>query len=898
MTSRSFSTRRSHSAETANTDQAAFGQPNEVENPNSYGIWGRYEDAPVAIASNENEIHAALQQRYSEEDEPQQRANTSHADRHQGWDTVEMRQNIDPNLVHHSHPHNHHHRFHLPSLHHQEQASAGPNPETQANQPQQQSIQQNQQSSQHLQTPAALYNNHSLETMSDVYPGNAHDISNQYMSRIPDTEDPNTPLVMYSSQPGMGGQHIFVQQQNAGIHPGHSPAHHNHNTSTSSQNESKMHHDVSDPNLANAFDEVHGRSSGHIAQHGHQIPIRIGHLFKRPLIRQWVLQDKVYREIDDREPSQFELFFDLVMVGIIHKLADGAAEAATGLNVAKFILCFYPAWSVWSDTRAYMNVSGTDDVWQRIYTLLIMVLLVGYAANVTGIHIEKEIGETGAAMGEALESTSSEAHRRAWMTAVETIGASVMKRSSSGGGEEAPLKLVEQIGNTPYWFADGWHTAIASAIGFYLVAKGCRLALYFIYGMLLPKFRKALWLNALALLIISCIYLPIMFLDYPGVIVILIAAGVVSELTIRYLVAGILQVMHGRSKHRGHKTYIPAYSLPHMMERTTLFVILVIGETVMNGTFVAGPGEYGPRAEFWRAALSITIAFMLMWIYFDVDSSRTFVHGLKRHWFTSITYTNLHFPLSASLVLMSSTLVTMIGEARVDRAYFWFFAGSIGTSMLCMAVLGMLHKSLDRWGSSLIPKSARIGLRFLLAAVFYVMPLVRDWTSSEYLGMHAALLAFAVAFETFGKLGSVGRVYDPIRAEALRRQRLGLKVQSESVYASGEIPMDQLYHSSSSSPQKSLYAAPYADNVEKSTMPSGGGGHQRQFSVGNILDTGMRKINKDSAVKGPGRRASWHEHDDLTGEETGENDVGVESELGRLESKQVASGERWAYVAS
>ncbi|PWN32443.1 uncharacterized protein FA14DRAFT_111934, partial [Meira miltonrushii] len=568
------------------------------------------------------------------------------------------------------------------------------------------------------------------------------------------------------------------------------------------------------------FDAVHGRSSGHIAQHGHQIPIQIGHLFKRPLIRQWVLQDKVYHEIDDREPSQFELFFDLVMVGIIHKLADGAAEAATGLNVAKFVLCFYPAWSVWSDTRAYMNVSGTDDVWQRIYTLLIMVLLVGYAANVTGIHIEKEIGHTGTGLNDGLESTTAEAHRRAWMTAVETIGSSVMKRGSSGGGEEAPLKLVEQIGNSPYWFAEGWHAAIASAIGFYLVAKGCRLALYFIYGILLPKFRKVLWLNALALFIIACIYLPIMFLDYPGAIVILIAVGVVSELTIRYFVAGILQVMHGRSKHKGHKTYIPAYSLPHLMERTTLFVILVIGETVMNGTFVAGPGEYGPRSQFWRAALSITIAFLLMWIYFDVDSSRTYVHGLKRHWFTSITYTNLHFPLCASLVLMSSTLVTMIGEARVDKAYLWFFAGSIGTAMLCMGVLGMLHKSLDRWGSSLIPKSARIGLRFLLAAVFYVMPLIRHWTSSEYLGIHAALLAFAVAFETFGKLGAVGRVYDPVRAEALH-----------------------------------------------------------------------------SAVKGPGRRASWHEHDDLTGEETGENDVGVESELGRLESKQVASGERWAYVA-
>lgn len=69
------------------------------------------------------------------------------------------------------------------------------------------------------------------------------------------------------------------------------------------------------------------------------------------VIRQWVLQEKLYREIDDRTPSQFELFFDLVMVGLIHHLADGASEAATGLNVAKFVLVFYPAWSIWTDVR-------------------------------------------------------------------------------------------------------------------------------------------------------------------------------------------------------------------------------------------------------------------------------------------------------------------------------------------------------------------------------------------------------------------------------------------------------------------------------------------------------------------------------------------------------------------
>jgi len=57
----------------------------------------------------------------------------------------------------------------------------------------------------------------------------------------------------------------------------------------------------------------------------------------------------------------------------------------------------------------------------------------------------------------------------------------------------------------------------------------------------------------------------------------------------------------------------------------------------------------------------------------------------------------------------------------------------------------------------------------------------------------------------------------------------------------------------------------------------------------------MRKLNKDWAVRAP-RRASWHEYEDLTGAERGEEDVGIESELGKLEVKEVSSGQRWAYA--
>lgn len=656
---------------------------------------------------------------------------------------------------------------------------------------------------------------------SHVDLGHPHDMSQQYFERYGEAE---TPLV------GNAAQHAGDESSSLGRKPSQRGAN------------------------ASAFDLVHGAKGSHIAQHGEQIPIRLKHLFKRPLIRQWILQDKLYREVDERAPSQFELFFDLVMVGIIHKLADGAAEDATALNVAKFVLVFYPAWSVWSDVRSYINVSGTDDVWQRLYILLIMLLLTGYAANATGIII-KEANEHGGS------SAESEGGSHAVRTAVH-----LLRRASSEAGPETEPELVSQIGDTGFWFASGYHAAIASAIGFYLVAKFCRLALYFVYGLLLPKFRKALWLNMTMLIVISCVYLPVMFITSPGVIVIFICCGMLLELFSRYIVAAAMQFLHGQAKHRGHKTYMPAYSLPHMMERMTQFTILVVGESIMNATYVAFSGEYGPQDMFGRAALTIVIAMWIMWLYFDIDSSRTFVHALKRHWFTSISFTNLHFPLCASLILMSSSLVKIIQQEAIEVDYLWFFSGSIATVMLCMGIIGMLHKSLDVWGSALIPKSARIALRFILAAVFAIMPLLRHWTGIEFLAVHAGLLALAVAFETFGKLHAVGREYDPVRAEELRRLRREI-----SEGRSPSIPLSRL---------------------EKSQ-------HHRSI-IGNhmatAIEVGKRKLHKDSFVKGPGRRASWHEYDDLTGAERGEEDVGIESELGKIESKDVSSGERWAYV--
>jgi hypothetical protein len=108
---------------------------------------------------------------------------------------------------------------------------------------------------------------------------------------------------------------------------------------------------------------------------------------KRPILHQWMQNGRLHREARERNSSRFELFFDLVFVGIVHQLAESTAERPTGLGLAKFTLTFCPAFSIWSDVRDLGNQFGNDDMTQRLYFLWIMILLVGFSNNASTIEL-------------------------------------------------------------------------------------------------------------------------------------------------------------------------------------------------------------------------------------------------------------------------------------------------------------------------------------------------------------------------------------------------------------------------------------------------------------------------------------------------------------------------------
>jgi hypothetical protein len=89
------------------------------------------------------------------------------------------------------------------------------------------------------------------------------------------------------------------------------------------------------------------RSSGDVEK-GYATPLK---LFKLPAVRQYWHKGIIWRASGSEEVQSFELFVDLLYVGIIAINGDAASEHATGLSLLKFVITFTLSWKIWNDSK-------------------------------------------------------------------------------------------------------------------------------------------------------------------------------------------------------------------------------------------------------------------------------------------------------------------------------------------------------------------------------------------------------------------------------------------------------------------------------------------------------------------------------------------------------------------
>ncbi|KAG8783714.1 hypothetical protein FRC15_004674 [Serendipita sp. 397] len=426
---------------------------------------------------------------------------------------------------------------------------------------------------------------------------------------------------------------------------------------------------------AEAHAHAHGGSSRHGSEYEsteHQMKGKmfLGGLIKPPVVRQFMHNGYLYKEEEDRGISHFELFADLIFVAIVHIFGEAAAEEATLLNAIKFLLMFWPPWSIWADMRSYLNVSGTDDAIQRAYILVSSILLIGYTAQGASIklHLPEEEGGSSSGPHEASSTLSA---------AIAEATSSLTETSESTGIHRRDTELGHPT------ITEGGYAALRAATAYFLVAKAIRISLLIFYAYSLPRFRTAHIVQAVFTLIPCLVFIRMFWVDSVIGAMGIFTLGVFLEVLGKY-VAGIL-VHSGSTKKKRHQFFIPALEIGHVIEKTAAFFVLVTGEILIAVSYIAEEeSEIGPRGEFWRSALGVVIAFLLCWIYFDADSCKVFVHAIRRHWFSSITWTQLHLPLCAGLVIAAAAVHKMILKQYIDQGLRWYFAGGMAAIMICL----------------------------------------------------------------------------------------------------------------------------------------------------------------------------------------------------------------------
>jgi hypothetical protein len=103
---------------------------------------------------------------------------------------------------------------------------------------------------------------------------------------------------------------------------------------------------------------------------------------KRPTVRQYFHKGLLWRSAKAGEVASFELFVDLVYVGVIDIIGEKAIEHPSGLSLLQFVIVFCIAWKIWADLTMIINHFEVDDIFQRLNVIFYLVCLFGFTTNI------------------------------------------------------------------------------------------------------------------------------------------------------------------------------------------------------------------------------------------------------------------------------------------------------------------------------------------------------------------------------------------------------------------------------------------------------------------------------------------------------------------------------------
>ena len=135
--------------------------------------------------------------------------------------------------------------------------------------------------------------------------------------------------------------------------------------------------DILENNIEHATFEVFGRIPNlKVIRHPKE---GIFHPFR---VRQYLIDNILHREEEERKTSWMELFFDLIFVGVIAQLGHAVQHHLDARGIWEYFIKFSIVWRVWAMQVMFMNRFFSNDLTSKLYLLVIAAIAIGLSLNI------------------------------------------------------------------------------------------------------------------------------------------------------------------------------------------------------------------------------------------------------------------------------------------------------------------------------------------------------------------------------------------------------------------------------------------------------------------------------------------------------------------------------------
>ncbi|KAM7208436.1 bacterial low temperature requirement A domain containing protein [Naviculisporaceae sp. PSN 640] len=432
-------------------------------------------------------------------------------------------------------------------------------------------------------------------------------------------------------------------------------------------------------------------------------------LFQRPVVKQYFHRGLLWRASEETEVMSFELFFDLLYVGIIAINGDHAAEEYDGHELLRFVVTFIMSWMIWSGTTQLISWFETNDVLQRVKILFLIACLLGHTTNM-------------------LRAFHSPHDTYTMLVSFYLAARLLMALSCLVAALLVPLVRGAMIGHI-------LHILVASAF----------------------------WIASVHL------HMPNRLIPIFIAIAIDLFGSMVHVAMFRY---GKSHDSKTAQRFARIFEFYPAINIEHKVERTGAFISLVLGYSVVALIF-QNTAHFGLNAFLGKAVLGLVQSFVFNWLYFEVDGAGLKMHAIRRHANFAFLWQHAHLTFAMSFILSAAALSKMVvatdcpdapyqaltsfyqhkSHTEVHLGLRLYYCVGLGVALFSMGIISFSHEHRMPLGACRLPKCARLLNRAAVCIVFFCLPAVHAeyLDSLKLIALTTCLSIWVLLFETYAR---------------------------------------------------------------------------------------------------------------------------------------------------